>query len=182
MNGFFIATGRQGSGKTILITKMCTDEYEKSQRKIFSNYTLFKLPFQRVSLDHSERENTISILEQLETDPNHFNHSIILLDEIHLYLDSLDFMRKHNRQLQTFFSQLRKRDILLLATTQYFMNVDIRIRRQCLKVFDMEHIYKDLFKVVVFQVDGYLYEEKENYNLILNEYYDAYDTLEVITE
>jgi len=174
VNGFFIATGRQGSGKTILITKMCTDEYEKTGRKIYSNYSLLKIPYVKITLQ--------SLLDQLEDDPNLFNHSIILLDEIHLYLDSLDFMRKHNRQLQTFFSQLRKRDILLLATTQYFMNVDIRIRRQCLKVFDMEHIYKDLFKVVVFQVDGYLYEEKENYNLILNDYYDAYDTHEVITE
>jgi GTPase SAR1 family protein len=174
MFGFYIAIGRQGSGKTIFITKLATDEFENTQRKIYSNYTLFKLPFTKITLD--------SLLDMLDQNVDSLNNSIILLDEIHLYLDSLDFMRNNNRRLQTFFSQLRKRKILLLATTQYFMNVDIRIRRQCLNVFEMEHIYKDLFKVITHEVDGYFTKEISNYNLILKDYYDCYDTLEVITE
>ena len=180
MNGFYLSIGKQGSGKTLMITKLCVDNAK--DRKIFSNYSLLKLPYQRITFDTSQDENALSILDQLDDDPNFFNHSIMLLDEIHLYLDSLDFMRKNNRRLQTFFSQLRKRDILLLATTQYMMNVDIRIRRQCMNVFEMDHIYKDLFKVTTHQIDGYFTQEVSSYNLVLNEYYDHYDTNEIILE
>jgi len=171
MNGFYIAIGKQGSGKTALITKLCTDNYDKS-RPIFSNYTLFKLPYKKITLE--------SLLDLLDKNANALNHSIILLDEIHIYLDSLDFMRKNNRRLQVFFSQLRKRDILLFATTQYIMNVDIRIRRQCMNVFEMTHIYKDLFKVTTHEIDGYFTREISSYNIILSDYYSHYDTNEII--
>jgi hypothetical protein len=181
MHGFYIAIGQQGSGKTLLITKLCADNYDKD-RKVFSNYALLKLPYQKITFDKSKNPKSISILDQLDTDPNFFNNSIMLLDEIHLYLDSLDFMRKNNRRLQTFFSQLRKRNILLLATTQYIMNVDIRIRRQCMNVFEMNHIYKDLFKVTTHKIDGYFTEEVSSYNIVLSDYYDHYDTNEIITE
>ena len=173
-NGFYIAIGKQGSGKTILITKLATEDYLETKRTIYSNYELKKLPHQKINLQ--------KILDLLDKDVNSLNNSIILLDEIHLYLDSYDFMRKNNRKLQTFFSQLRKRNILLLGTTQYIMNVDVRIRRQCKYVFDMEHIYKDLFKVTTCILDGYLAEPVSKYDILLNEYYDSYDTNEIIVD
>lgn len=183
-NGFYIAIGRQGSGKTVLITKFCVDTYYKlnGKVKVFSNYTLHKIPYTPVTFDKSKEPNKISILDKLDEDPNFFNNSIMLLDEIHIYLDSLDFMKKNNRKMQTFFSQLRKRKILLLATTQYIMNVDVRIRRQCLNVFEMTHIYKDLFEVDTLEIDGYFTREISNYKLVLNEYYSHYDTNELIIE
>lgn len=173
MNGFYIAIGKQGSGKTALITKLCTDNHKKDI-PIFSNYTLFKLSYKHITLD--------SLLNKLDKNINSLNNSIILLDEIHIYLDSLDFMRKNNRRLQKFFSQLRKRNILLFATTQYIMNVDIRIRRQCMNVFEMEHIYKDLFKVTTHEIDGYFTNEISSYNIILSDYYSHYNTHEIIND
>jgi len=172
VNGFYLAIGKQGSGKTALITKLCTEQYNKEKRPIFSNYSLFKLPYKKIDLD--------TLLDMLDQDPNSLNDSIILLDEIHIYLDSLDFMRKNNRRLQIFFSQLRKRNILLYATTQYLMNVDIRIRRQCMNVFEMQNIYKDVFEVTTHEIDGYLSEPISAYKLNLSNYYDSYDTNEVI--
>ena len=171
MTGFYIAIGKQGSGKTALITKLLFDNYHKGI-KIFSNYTLFNIDYKRIDLE--------MLLDMLDKDPSVLNNSIILLDEIHIYLDSRDLMRKNNRRFQFVFSQLRKRKILLLATTQYIMNVDIRIRRQCMNVFEMEHIYKDLFKVTTHDIDGYFTEEISSYNIVLNDYYDKYDTNEII--
>jgi len=179
MNGFYIAVGRQGSGKTVLITKLCVENFI-DKRPIFSNYTLKKLPFTAITFDNTREPDKLSILDKLDENPDFFNNSIMLLDEIHIYLDSLDFMRANNRRMQVFFSQLRKRNILLLATTQYIMNVDIRIRRQCKNVFEMEHIYKDLFKITTHIIDGYFTEEINNYNLVLAEYYKHYDTNEII--
>jgi len=183
MNGFYISIGKQGYGKTVFITKIAVDEFN-GDRPIFSNYTLNKLPYQSITFDKTKKphHDSISILDKLDENPNFFNNSIMLLDEIHIYLDSLDFMRKNNRRMQIFFSQLRKRNILLLATTQYIMNVDIRIRRQCKNVFEMEHIYKDLFKVTTSVIDGYFTEEISSYNVVLKDYYDHYNTNEIILE
>ena len=173
MTGFYLAIGKQGSGKTCLITKLCFDNYQEGV-KIYSNYSLFGLPYTKITL--------VTLLDMLDQDQKGLNDSIILIDEIHIYLDSLDFMRKNNRRLQIFFSQLRKRNILLLGTTQYLMNVDVRIRRQCLNVFEMEHIYKDLFEVTTHVIDGYFTDEVSRYTLQLNDYYTKYDTNEIITQ
>ena len=116
-NGFNIAIGSQGEGKTAMITYlMVVNSNFGNDRKIYSNYTL-SVPHTKITLD--------SILKQLDDDPSYYNNSIILMDEIHLYLDSRDFMSKNNRKIQTFFSQLRKRNILLLGTSQYIMHVDV---------------------------------------------------------
>jgi len=184
MNGFYLAIGKQGSGKTLFITKLLVDNL--GDRPVFSNYTLHGIAFQPVTLsDRLKREGTIYMIEKImETSDgssaNFFNNSIILLDEIHLDLNSLDFMRKNNRILQTFFSQLRKRNILLLATSQYILNVDIRIRRQCKNVFDMYHIEGDIFQVVTNDIDGYLSEEISRHYIDLSDYYKYYDTNEII--
>lgn len=180
MQGFYISIGKQGSGKTVFITKICVDEYDKQKRPIFSNYELKKLPYQKITFDKSKEPNAISILDVLDEDPHYFDNAIMLLDEIHIYLDSLDFMKKNSRRMHIFFSQLRKRNILLLATTQYIMNVDIRIRRQAMNVFEMKHIYKDLFKVTTHEIDGYFTEEISSYNIVLDDYYNHYDTNEII--
>lgn len=182
MYGFYLAIGQQGSGKTVFITKLMIDNL-KNKKRVFSNYTLFDVDYVKVTL--SDRDNDLlkdvpKILDLLEDDPNYFNDSIILLDEMHLDLDSLDFMRKNNRRMQVFFSQLRKRNILLLGTTQYFMNVDIRIRRQCLNVFDMENIGKGLFRVTTNKVDGYYFDPISEYMVDLSHYFTYYDTNEII--
>jgi len=189
MNGFYLAIGKQGSGKTLFITKLMVEEKIKfKERKLFSNYTIFDLDFERITFNRKieserglESEQIIDILEQLDNDPNYFNNSIMLLDEIHIYLDSLDFMKKNNRRMQTFFSQLRKRNILLLATTQYIMNVDIRIRRQCMAVFAMVNEGEGIFEVTTHDIDGYYTTPLSEKHVILSDYYKYYDTNEIIT-
>ena len=180
MKGFYLAIGKQGSGKTLFITKLAIDN--KENRKIFSNYTLYGVEHQKITLGNDEEieRGALDILDTLDKDKNYFNDSIMLLDEIHIYLDSLDFMRKNNRRLHTFFSQLRKRNILLLGTTQYLMNVDVRIRRQCMYVFEMKNLTSGVFKVITHEIDGYYSQPVSDYNLDLSDYYNYYDTNEII--
>lgn len=188
MNGFFLAIGKQGEGKTVMTTKLLVDNYleSPSKRKVYSNYSLFGIDYTPIvkSLDPNKtyKKGTIGFLDQLIKDPNFFNGSIIAIDEIHLYFDSREFMKKHHKTAQTFFSQLRKRKILLLGTAQYLMNVDIRLRQQCSNVFDMSHVYKDLFEVVTCAIDGYFSEEVGRHTVLLNDYYKYYDTNEIISE
>jgi len=186
VKGFFFANGKQGSGKTLLMVKHLVDEHlEYPHKKIFSNTPLFNVgEYQFITFDKNKAgdEDKISILDQLNDDPNYFNHSIMLVDEIQLYLNSLDFFKNNNRRLQTFFSQLRKRDILLLGTAQYFHDIDIRVRSQALNSFEMEHIYKDLFEATTCKVYRYDYEPIEVTKLKLSMYYQYYDTEYLILE
>lgn len=182
MNGFYLAIGKQGSGKSALSIKFLVDSYNETHRKVFANCTLHHIPYTRISRDKTDDPSVISILDEIKKKSNIFDNSIIFIDEIHTYFDSLDFMKNNNRIAQIFFSQLRKRNILLLGMSQYILNVDVRLRRQCMNVFDMEHIYKDLFKVSVNNIDGYFTEEISNYNIRLDGYYKYYDTDELILE
>ena len=179
MNGFYLAIGKQGSGKTLFITKILVDNFK--DQKVYSNYTLYNIPYQKITLSNRLKgDDILYMVDVLNDNPDMFHNSIILIDEIHLDLNSLDFMRKNNRILQVFFSQLRKRNILLLATSQYILNVDIRIRRQCKNVFDMCHISGNVFQVITSDIDGYYTSEISRIFIDLHEYYHYYDTNEII--
>lgn len=178
MKGFYIAIGRQGSGKTLFITKHLVDNLDG--RKVYSNYSLYGIDYQKITFNSMKEKNAIDILKVLNQDDDYFNNSIMLLDEIHLYFDSRDFMNKNSRIIQTFFSQLRKRNILLLATTQYIMHLDIRIRRQALAVFQMSKVKDTIFQADVYEIDGYYtnFLRSDLYNL--GNYFKYYNTNEII--
>lgn len=179
MHGFYLAIGRQGSGKTAFITKLLVDNYT-SDKKVYSNYSLFDINYEKITFDNKRNKNAIDILNVIKDNPNYFNNSIMLLDEIHLYFDSRDFMKTNNRIIQNFFSQLRKRNILLLATTQYILHLDIRIRRQALAVFQMTNLRDGIFRVDVHEIDGYFTRFLRSELVNLNDYFKYYDTNELI--
>jgi len=179
MHGFYLAIGRQGSGKTAFITKLLIDNYS-SDRKVYSNYSLFGIDYEKITFDNKRNKNAIDILKVISDNPDYFNNSIMLLDEIHIYFDSRDFMKQNNRIIQNFFSQLRKRNILLLATTQYILHLDIRIRRQALAVFQMTNLKDGIFRVEVHEIDGYYTNFIRTELVNLNDYFKYFDTNELI--
>ena len=179
MHGFYLAIGRQGSGKTAFITKLLIDNYS-SDRKVYSNYSLFNIDYEKITFDNKRNKNAIDILKVISDNSDYFNNSIMLLDEIHIYFDSRDFMKQNNRIIQNFFSQLRKRNILLLATTQYILHLDIRIRRQALAVFQMTNLKDGIFRVEVHEIDGYYTNFIRTELVNLNDYFKYYDTNELI--
>jgi len=179
MYGFYLAIGRQGSGKTAFITKLLVDNYSPD-KKVYSNYSLFGIDYKKITFDSKRNKNSIDILDVIRDNPDYFNNSIMLLDEIHIYFDSRDYMRQNNRIIQNFFSQLRKRNILLLATTQYILHLDVRIRRQALAVFQMTNLKDGIFRVDVHEIDGYFTRFVRSELVNLNNYFMYYDTNELI--
>ncbi len=181
--GLYIAVGRQGSGKTVFMVKLLIDNL-KYISKIFSNINLYNIDRDYTKISLSTREETVTdvplMLDMLDDDINVFNDSIIFLDEIHKDLDSRDFWSESSRKIQGFFSQLRKRNCLVLATAQYFGLIDNRVRKQCFNVFDMRKISNEMFNVIVSEVDGYYYRPIINYDVKLSDYFKYYDTNEIV--
>jgi len=183
LRGCFIAVGEQGSGKTAFITKLAIDNLKDRDYRLFSNYSFFNTNYTKITLgnEKEKKKGSIDILEKLDEDKNYFNNSILCLDEIHIYLDAYDYFKKNNRRMQTFFSQLRKRNILLLATSQDIMNIDIRVRRQTRNFFEMEQISNDIFEVTTYKMlEAYYPTMISKYRVILSDYFKFYDTNEII--
>lgn len=202
-NGFYIAIGKQGSGKTALITSLAVNEYLDDKRLILSNYQLFDIPYLKIDLPtilelikNDELIKTIyyenntkqyDIADEFKkikgyyptSNNDYLNNTIILLDEIHIYFDAYDFLKQENRVISAFASQLRKRNTLLLATTQYILNVSIRLRKQVKFVFDICKSGK-IYECSVDQIDGYFTDHVKTIKLDLQDYYKYYDTNEII--
>ena len=172
-DGFYLTIGAQGSGKTLLSVALI---FELSklypERKIFSNIELYGLQYERFDFD--------TLLENIKLNNNYYDNSIILFDEMHIFLNSLDFYKQQNRLVQGFFSQLRKRKIIILGTSQYILNVDVRIRRQAIRVFEIYKQNNDIYEVIIHLIDGYFTKKLDTLFLKLNKYYKNYNTYEII--
>src|SRR5690606_12059624 len=106
--GFYLIIGPQGSGKTLLGVALL---FELSKiypdKKIYSNTDLYSIEFEKYNFDN--------LLNNIKYNNNYYDNSIMLFDEIHIFLNSLDYYKKQNRLVQGFFSQLRKRKIILIG-------------------------------------------------------------------
>lgn len=206
-NGLYILVGKQGSGKTAFATRLIVLDYESIKRRVFANYNLYGIPFQRITLgnEREEKNGAIDILKAITKDPDYFNNSIIVIDEGHIYFDSKDYFSNNQRALQNFFSQLRKRNILLAITTQRFMGINITVRAQAkfLMYFEPQKVEEvtittdsrgkkikkttsyELFNVELFtQEAGYSHPQpikRKPDTFDLRDYFKYYNTREVIT-
>lgn len=209
-NGLYITVGRQGSGKTALITMIAVKTHlENPSRIILSNYDL-KIPHLKINMnsivelvrsvelvdlvelvrinsDGTEETYIYDLASEYEkltgnypkSNNDYLNNSLILIDEIHVYFDSYDYLKEENRIISSFTSQLRKRNVLMLASTQYLLSVSIRIRKQATFVIDMLK-NGTFFECDINEIDG-------NYNYFLTTeiadirpYFKYYNTNEII--
>lgn len=108
--------GSRGKGKTLTMVK---DGYlyHKAGYKVISN---FKTSFSK-QLDNEE-------IMELNKESNLFN-CILMIDEIQIFFDSRQGMKKQNITFSNFIQQIRKRNITILCTTQFSNTVDLRLRQ-----------------------------------------------------
>lgn len=107
--------GRRGAGKTLTMTKDAYKYYLNGWR-ILHNY----------SLDFGELIETSDIFKLFKDDK--IINCVLVLDEIQVYFNSRDSQTKENKNFQYFIQQIRKRNIILLCTTQKQRRVDVTIR------------------------------------------------------
>lgn len=108
--------GRRGSGKTLSMVKDAYIEYKRG-RRIISN--MQGLPF----AEYMTNQQILSI----DKNSNIYN-AVILIDEAQIFFDSRRSMKKENIYFSNFVQQIRKRNIILLLTTQFANAIEKRLR------------------------------------------------------
>jgi len=110
--------GRRGAGKTLTMTKDVVNYYY-SGWKIYTNYDLYGIEYTKLTND--EIINLINL--------DHIRNCVIAIDEIQTVIDSRKFAKDSNMDFTYFIQQIRKRGIVLLATSQFLDNVEKRFRQ-----------------------------------------------------
>lgn len=163
--------GRRGSGKTLLAVAYLYDFYKNKGKKIYSN---IRLGFPYTPLTE----------EDIATLPPEMHGSVVLIDEIQAWYHAYNFLSKGARNLSTLLSQLRKRDITLIYTTQFYNYATKPTRQQTDYVITMESIAgmpKGVAKATIFDPKEFAgYDIIQEFQFDGRPYFNLYDTTEVV--
>ncbi len=106
--------GELGAGKTLTMTYLIWRNYYYKKKKVFSNYTLYGIPFTLV--------NSINDFEKIQD-------GVFGGDELWSWADSRLSQKSRNRFISTILLKSRKRGLTIIYTTQSFDQIDKRIRK-----------------------------------------------------
>lgn len=164
--------GKMGSGKTLSMVRE-TLKYYYEGYKIYSNFNL-NIPYEKLDFD---------TLFKMAENQESLNNVVILLDEVHILLDSRSGMKKSSKVVSFWLNQTRKMGVKLFYTTQHLHQVDKRLRSGSdFLIFCEGFKYlkedKEYFIVVNDISDG---ENVRNERFLGNTFYKYYDTNEVIS-
>lgn len=108
--------GRRGCGKTLTMVKDGFQYYLKGW-KVLRN---FSCSFG----SYIDEEDILKLNKDSK-----INNCVIMIDELQIFFDARRSMRKQNLTFSNFIQQVRKRNIIILSTTQYSNTVDLRFRQ-----------------------------------------------------
>ena len=111
-------TGRRGAGKTLTLVKDVI-KFKALGWTIYSN-----IKIEGVETNELTSEDIIDIDKKSE-----LRNCVFVIDEIQVLFDSRRSSSKENKNFSNFIQQIRKRNIILLYTTQYAGTTDLRIRQ-----------------------------------------------------
>lgn len=108
--------GRRGCGKTTTLVK---DAYafKLAGWRVITNMTSLSFADEVM-----ETEDILALLGGNDTDV------VVVLDEIQTFIDSRRSMRKRNVEFTYYIQQIRKRNVVILAATQFSRRVDVAFR------------------------------------------------------
>ena len=115
MIGGFV--GKMGSGKTLSMVRE-TLRYYAEGYKIYSNFHI-NIPYTPIDF------NELMAMAESQED---FGNVVLLLDEVHIILDSRSSMSKKSKVISFWLNQTRKMGVKLFYTTQYLHQIDKRLR------------------------------------------------------
>jgi hypothetical protein len=108
--------GRRGCGKTLTMLKDGL-KYYSAGYNILRNF-------------NCSFGEYISNEEILALDKNSdIDNCVLMIDEMQIFFDSRRSMQKTSINFSNFIQQIRKRNIILLCTTQYSNTIDLRLKQ-----------------------------------------------------
>ena len=164
--------GKMGSGKTLSMVRE-TAKYYAEGYKIYANFHL-NFPYEPLNFD---------TLFQMAENQESLKNVVILLDEVHILLDSRSGMKKSSKVVSFWLNQTRKMGVKLFYTTQHLHQIDKRLRSgtdffsfcEGVKYLKKD---KEYFIVVNNISDGDNYRQEV---FLGNKFFKYYDTNEVIS-
>jgi len=174
-NNLLLANGLMvhNSGKTLSMVRE-TLKYHNQGYKIYSNFHL-TIPYEPLNFDDLFR-----MAEAQES----LSNVVILLDEVHILLDSRSGMRKENKLVTFWLNQTRKMGVKLYYTTQHMHQIDKRLRSGtdffvfCEGIKYKAGDKKEWFICVNTITDGDNLKEER---FVANKFFKYYDTNQVIS-
>lgn len=179
-HGVSVFVGKQGAGKSVsmLNSALSILKNDKSKQKVYTN----------INVGHSDfvTLNDVEMTDILNTGSN----CIIMIDEIHLYFYSKN---RNSQEVIVPFSQLRKRNIIVLGTSQVWFHLDKSVRDQALFLVACRKTWFSLiFKNQWIPTTGYTISEEGNLEIkqvsfttrffrqsYLFDLYDSYETIKL---
>jgi len=166
--------GKLGSGKTLTTTfiayifeKYCLEK--GLDLTIFSNYEL--------DLSLYKRVKAVDIMKL----PKDLKDGIMILDEMHSEGgDSYNFLSPVAKKITTFVTQIRKRNIALIYTTQDYGFIMSRLRRLTYYFIQITPLKDYKTRITIRQKDGYMIINE--FEIDLTDMFDYYDTNEFISQ
>lgn len=131
--------GRRGAGKTLSMVKDGL-QYHGEGLKVYSNSFC---PFAKdISNDKILNLDKFSKIK----------NCVLMVDEIQIFFDARRSTTKENVKFSNFIQQIRKRNIILLATTQFANTIDLRFR-QHVDIIALPNFIKELEVCEIVYVD-----------------------------
>lgn len=159
--------GDTGGGKTLTATVLA-HMYKAAGMNVYANYSLFDIDYTHIAFK--------DILDF----PEYLHDGIIILDEAHIGLDAYDFFKKDVRTITKFITQIRKRRLIFVYTTQSFDTVAVRLRNLTNYLWYCQET--DTAGVIYIQIHDRDPDDSFIRDKILDgrSYFDKYDTNEII--
>jgi len=154
-----IFTGSMGQGKTLSMSILAKFLQEKGKMKVYANY----------GLKGSEKlTNFEDILKATA--------GLVCLDEAQMLMDSRMF--KYNIKFTHWLLQTRKKDLIVLGTTQSFDQVDLRARNVCDIIVECRKKNNTIYLQFINWQDKKLLRKYKIRNF--QRFYGVYDTKEIV--
>lgn len=143
MSNIIGVVGMPGRGKTATAVYIAYKLYHRKARKVISNTPLnFTHQFVRRPVIPKDGSLPVEFEAMLGDPDNLHKRALLLADEVHAWMDSRESMTTGNRVLTEFITQLRKRGLDMIYTTQDFGYADRRLRRLTTHIVECKHMTK----------------------------------------
>lgn len=180
--------GGIGSGKTLSLVTLALIDIKKKE-KVYSNIKLMRLDkADNKKVVYLTRKLIENIFELIKTKKFKMANSLVLLQEVHNYLDSRNSMSVKNRTMSYWILQSRhtgRGSCDILYDTQDFCQVDKRLRSNTdyfMRPFITETDDKNRPKTIHLMIFSKLLHRyvKSSYIICVSNYIDKYDSHEIV--